>query len=106
MDTGDLFLVDVFLQDEEKDRKCYIIIDFSIVAPAAESYREEASMTPLYTAKLKERKNQQVSMPVSIRSKATRIFKLFVIESRGISARQHYHPTNGAEQITYANVLK
>jgi hypothetical protein len=50
--AGDLLLVDVSLQDKGKDGGC-CVIDFSIVTPAAESYCEQASITPLHTAKLK-----------------------------------------------------
>ena len=80
--AGDLLLVDVSLQDKEKDGEC-CVIDFSIVTPAAESYCEEASTTPLYTAKLKER--EKINKYASEYKKQDNThFEPFVIESGGV----------------------
>ena len=52
--AGDLMLVDVSLrQPGRRDGKCGVIY-FSIITPAAESNCVEATMKPIYAAKMRE----------------------------------------------------
>ena len=44
--AGDLMLVDVFLRQPGHDGKCGVIVDFSIITPAVESYCAEAAKKP------------------------------------------------------------
>ena len=78
----DLLLVDVSLQDKGKDGGC-CVIDFSIVTPAAESYCEQASITPLHTAKLKETE-KNLKYASEYKKQGNICFEPFVIESGGV----------------------
>ena len=80
--AGDLLLVDVSLQDKGKDGGC-CVIDFSIVTPAAESYCEQASITPLHTAKLKETE-KKLKYASEYKKQGNICFEPFVIESGGV----------------------
>ena len=51
--AGDLKLVDVSLRQAERDGKCGVL-DFSIIAPAAESYCAGAAKQPLPAAGIRE----------------------------------------------------
>jgi len=80
--AGDLLLVDVSLQDKGKDGEC-CVIDFSIVTPAAETYCQEASTTPLYTAKLKETEKIR-KYAGEYKAQGNTYFEPFVLESGGV----------------------
>ena len=70
------------LQDKGKDGEC-CVIDFSIVTPAAETYCQEASTTPLYTAKLKETEKIR-KYAGEYKAQGNTYFEPFVLESGGV----------------------
>ena len=80
--AGDLLLVDVSLQDKGKDGGC-CVIDFSIVTPAAESHCQQASITPLHTAKLREEEKIN-KYAHEYKAQGNIYFEPFVIESGGV----------------------
>jgi hypothetical protein len=80
--AADIMLIDVSLRQPGRDGKS-VAIDFSIVTPAAESYRKEAARKPLHAAGLREAmKVNKYLQPYKDMGDVH--FEPFVLESGGI----------------------
>ncbi len=78
--------------------KCEIIIDFSIVTPAAKSYCAQYAKIPLRAAKIRE-ETKNLKYFQAYKALYDTHFEPFVVEIGGQEDLQSYHSINGPKWI-------